>query len=178
MPPKQKFSVAIVAGSKKSDGELVEESGIKDILTTLGIPWTLCYLSAHKHKRRSRRVEISFKEAINHLIGRGAKVFIAIAGMAAALAGDIAAESLRMPILGVALSSKEFPDAMDSVLSMIRMPYPVPVMFMGIGKAGLTNAAIGAAQIIGLSDEKVRETLVEFLINEIDPPSIDYETWP
>ena len=89
---------------------------------------------------------------------RGVEVFIAAAGMAAALPGVVAAHTTR-PVLGVPMESK-LAGGLDSLLSMVQMPGGIPVGVLAVGKAGAVNAAILAAQILGRShpgfDEAIR----------------------
>lgn len=98
-------------------------------------------------------------------------IFIAVAGMAAALAGNIAAivEGF-VPVIGVPLPSSEFPDAMDGLLSMVRMPSGRPVAVCGVGSSGLRNAAIYACQIVALYDAEIRARFCS-LMNKTNPPA-------
>ncbi|HEY9550946.1 MAG TPA: 5-(carboxyamino)imidazole ribonucleotide mutase [Prevotella sp.] len=107
------------------------------------IPFEVNALSAH---RTPDAVETFAKEARQ----RGIKVIIAAAGMAAALPGVIAA-STTLPVIGVPI--KGMLDGLDAMLSIIQMPPGIPVATVGVN--GAQNAAVLAAQIIGLSDETV-----------------------
>ncbi len=84
---------------------------------------------------------------------RGLKVIIAGAGMAAHLAGVLAAHT-TLPVIGVPIDAGAL-NGLDALLSTVQMPPGVPVACMGIGKAGAKNAAILAAQIIGVADAVV-----------------------
>ncbi|WP_077196843.1 5-(carboxyamino)imidazole ribonucleotide mutase [Prevotella ihumii] len=107
------------------------------------IPFEINALSAH---RTPAAVEAFAKEAK----GRGIKVIIAAAGMAAALPGVIAA-STSLPVIGVPI--KGMLDGLDAMLSIIQMPPGIPVATVGVN--GAQNAAILAAEMIALGDEEV-----------------------
>ena len=109
------------------------------------IPFEVNALSAH---RTPDAVETFAKEAK----GRGIRVIIAAAGMAAALPGVIAA-STTLPVIGVPI--KGMLDGLDAMLSIIQMPPGIPVATVGVNAA--QNAAILAAEMIALSDERVAE---------------------
>jgi phosphoribosylaminoimidazole carboxylase PurE protein len=91
----------------------------------------------------------------------GIKVIIAAAGMAAHLAGALAART-TLPVIGVPLISSSGLEGVDALLSTMQMPPGVPVATMAIGEAGAKNAAILAVQILALSDEKLRKKLADF----------------
>lgn len=121
-----------------------------DMLKELGIPFEALVISAH------RTPDKLWKYA-EQAEGRGLQVIIAGAGGAAHLAGVTAAKTL-LPILGVPIQSKAL-NGMDSLLSIVQMPAGVPVGTLAIGKAGATNAALLAAEILALSDEATRARL-------------------
>ena len=133
--------VAIIAGSK-SDERIVEEA--TSVLKELNIEYEVQYLSAH---RNHPQLEEYVKKS-------EAKVFIAIAGMAAHLPGFIASITTK-PVIGVPVSGKL--QGLDSLLSMVQMPRGFPVATVGIDMG--SNAAILAAQILALSDEQVASRL-------------------
>ena len=110
-------------------------------------------ISAHRTPEAAHEYAATAQE-------RGLKVIIAAAGMSAALAGVLAAKT-TLPIIGVAIDSGPL-EGVDAVLSTLQMPPGVPVGCMAIGKAGATNAAIYAAQILALSDAGLAAKLVEF----------------
>src|SRR5207302_5424143 len=91
---------------------------------------------------------------------KGIRVMIAAAGGAAHLAGAIAAYTW-LPVLGVPMQSQSL-HGLDSLLSMAQMPGGIPVGTLAIGSAGAKNAALLAASIIALSDEKIRQNLQAF----------------
>src|SRR6476659_10842528 len=98
--------------------------------------------------------------------GRGMEVIIAGAGGAAHLAGVVAALT-PLPVLGVPVQSKTL-SGLDSLLSMVQMPGGIPVGTLAIGSAGAKNAALLAASIIGLYDERIRKNLEAFRENQTD----------
>lgn len=111
-----------------------------DFLEQMEVPFELCALSAH---RTPRAVE----EYATNAAGRGLKVIIAAAGMAAALPGVIAALT-PLPVIGLPIDSTL--QGQDALLSIVQMPPGIPVATVGIN-AGL-NAAVLAVRILALSD--------------------------
>lgn len=87
----------------------------------------------------------------------GIKIFIAVAGGSAALAGVVAAHT-TLPVLGIPIESKSL-KGLDSLLSTVQMPAGVPVACMSIGKTGAQNAAIFALEILGITDKKINSRL-------------------
>lgn len=139
--------VSIVMGSD-SDLEIMREAG--KVLDDFGIAYEIDVTSAHRSPDRS--ADFAKKAA-----ERGIKVIIAAAGGAAHLAGVIAAHTI-LPVIGVPIPSTSL-NGMDSLLSTVQMPPGIPVATVAIGKWGATNAAILAAQMIGLADESIAEKL-------------------
>lgn len=135
--------VSIVMGSK-SDYEVVSEAG--KILEKFGVKYELIISSAHRSPKRTA-------EYIAKAEQKGAKLFIAAAGMAAHLAGAIAAHTTK-PVLGVPMSGTNLA-SMDSLFSTVQMPRGIPVATLAIGKAGAVNAAYLAVQILALNDENL-----------------------
>lgn len=140
--------VGIVMGSD-SDMPVMEKAG--GVLDRFAIPWEIEVMSAH---RKPARVT----EYAAQADGRGLKVIIAGAGLAAHLPGVVAAHT-TLPVIGVPLFQEGLAGA-DALYSCVQMPPGVPVATVAIG--GAKNAAILAAQIIATGDEKVREQLREF----------------
>ncbi len=140
-------NVGIVLGSA-SDWPQVEPAAL--LLKDWGIPCEVVVASAH---RAPRKVQAYARDAA----ARGVKVIIAAAGMAAHLAGVLAAET-TLPVIGVPLAGSSL-QGLDSLLSTVQMPPGVPVAAMAIGPAGAKNAAIFAAQILALSDPRLQERL-------------------
>lgn len=130
--------VAIIVGSQ-SDWEIMEHTTTK--LFELNIEYTYAVRSAHRNPDKLR-------DYIKQCEKDGIKIFIAGAGMAAALPGVIASHTDK-PVIGVPLSNSDL-NGMDSLLSIVQMPSGVPVATMAIGKAGAINAAILASQILAL----------------------------
>ena len=147
--PESKPLVAVIMGSK-SDWDTMRNA--VDALDELGVPNEACVLSAH-------RTPDATAEFARGAADRGLRVIIAGAGGAAHLAGIIAAHTL-LPVLGVPIQSKLH--GLDSLLSTAQMPGGIPVGTLAIGEAGAKNAALLAAAILALSDEKTRENLKAF----------------
>jgi 5-(carboxyamino)imidazole ribonucleotide mutase len=97
---------------------------------------------------------------------RGLEVIIAGAGGAAHLPGMLAAHTW-LPVLGVPIQSHAL-HGMDSLLSIAQMPAGVPVGTLAIGTAGATNAALLAASVLALSDEKIRKKVEAFRKRQTD----------
>jgi len=139
--------VLIVMGS---DSDLpVMEEGAK-VLTEFGIPFEMRISSAHRSPRRT--VVLATEAA-----GRGVRVIIAGAGMAAHLAGVIAAETC-LPVIGVPMGGSAL-NGLDALCSTVQMPGGIPVATMAIGRAGAKNAGIFAVQILALGDPLLGEKL-------------------
>lgn len=136
--------VAIIVGSN-SDLEKAEEA--MKILQDLGIEGECRVLSAHRNPESLREF----------LKKSDAEVFIAIAGLSAALPGFIASYTLK-PVIGVPREVKL--GGLDAILSIVQMPFGVPVACVGLDNA--RNAALLAARILALSDEDLREKLLRF----------------
>lgn len=139
--------VSIIMGST-SDLPVMEKAA--QFLDSMQIPFEMNALSAH-------RTPAQVEEFALNAAGRGIKVIIAAAGMAAALPGVIAA-STTVPVIGVPI--KGMLDGLDAMLSIIQMPPGIPVATMGVN--GAQNAAIMAAQIIALSDRELAERLCSY----------------
>jgi phosphoribosylaminoimidazole carboxylase PurE protein len=139
--------VAILMGSK-SDMEEMDRAS--KMLEQLGIGHEVVVTSAHRSPEQTA-------EYVKSARGRGIQVFIAGAGRAAHLAGAVAANT-TLPVLGVPLESGAL-KGMDSLLSTVQMPAGVPVGTLAIGGSGAENAAILAAQILALADERLAEAL-------------------
>jgi len=135
--------VAILMGSK-SDWEVLKEASIE--LDRLGVGWRAHVASAHRSLARTL-------ELVREGEARGVRVFICGAGMAAHLAGVVAAATTR-PVIGVPLPGG-VGNGLDALLSTVQMPGGVPVATVAVGNAGARNAAILAAQILALSDPEL-----------------------
>ena len=130
--------VGIIMGSD-SDLPIIEKA--TDMLKSLGIPFTVHVYSAHRTPEEARDFAMSAKE-------NGFGVLIAAAGMAAHLAGAIAANTL-LPVIGIPRKSSNL-DGLDALLSTVQMPTGIPVATVAINGGG--NAALLAAQILALED--------------------------
>lgn len=138
-------SVAIIMGSE-SDHEIMSKAA--DTLSELGISHELQVMSAH---RNPEKVSTFAKSASQN----GIRVIIAGAGLAAHLAGAVAAKTV-LPVIGVPISAGSL-GGMDSLLSTVQMPPGVPVATVAIN--GAKNAAFLAAQILALSDKELSARL-------------------
>lgn len=139
--------VSIIMGST-SDLPVMEKAA--KFLDEMEIPFEMNALSAH-------RTPIEVEEFATNAKGRGIKVIIAAAGMAAALPGVIAAGT-TLPVIGVPI--KGMLDGLDAMLSIIQMPPGIPVATVGVN--GAQNAAILAVEMIALSDPQVAKKLENF----------------
>lgn len=140
--------VGIVLGSP-SDIEVARKA--TEVLERLGVAHELAVASAHRTPERLRRFIAACEEA-------GCEVFIAVAGMAAALPGVVAAETVR-PVIGVPVQGKAL-EGLDALLSIVQMPPGVPVATVAVG--GGANAALLAAQILAVKHPGVRERLLDY----------------
>jgi phosphoribosylamine--glycine ligase len=143
------LDVLILMGS---NSDLAVMHGSMDLLREFGVACEITVASAHRSPAR-------LEQLIDDAHARGVKVFIAGAGAAAHLAGVIAARTTK-PVIGVPIDSSPL-RGLDALLSMVQMPPGVPVATVSIGKSGATNAAVLAAQILGLSDAQVAARLEE-----------------
>ncbi|EDI9009944.1 TPA: 5-(carboxyamino)imidazole ribonucleotide mutase [Campylobacter coli] len=139
--------VSIMMGSK-SDYEIMSECA--KTLEKFGVKYELIISSAHRSPKRTQ-------EYIKEAEEKGAKVFIAAAGMAAHLAGAVAAYTIK-PVLGVPMPGSALA-SMDSLFSTVQMPGGIPVGTLAVGKAGAKNAAYLAMQILALNDETLAKAL-------------------
>lgn len=138
--------VAIVMGSD-SDLPVMEASFA--VLRSFDIPFEARITSAH------RTPEVT-KDFVKDAEQRGCAVFIAAAGMAAHLAGAVAAATVK-PVIGVPINASM--DGLDALLSTVQMPAGIPVATVAIGKAGAKNAAYLAAQMLSIADPEMAAKL-------------------
>lgn len=143
---KERF-VAVLMGSD-SDYPVMEAT--VSTLKSLGIACEVRVTSAH-------RTPAATHQYVKDAERRGCMVFIAAAGMAAHLAGAVAANTLR-PVIGVPIESSL--QGLDALLSTVQMPSGIPVATVAIGKAGAKNAAYLAAQILATSDAELWQRVV------------------
>lgn len=138
--------VAVIMGS---DSDLKKMQKCIDCLKELDIPFEAHIMSAHRTAERA-------SEFSKNAIQNGFGVIIAAAGMAAHLAGAMAANTV-LPVVGVPLNSSPL-NGMDALLSTVQMPSGLPVASVSID--GAKNSAILAAQILALGDEALYEKLL------------------
>jgi 5-(carboxyamino)imidazole ribonucleotide mutase len=139
--------VGVIMGSR-SDWDTLKAT--VEVLEALGVPYEVRVVSAH------RTPELLFEYA-STAERRGLQVIIAGAGGAAHLPGMTASRTV-LPVLGVPVRSKAL-QGLDSLLSIVQMPGGVPVGTLAIGEAGAVNAAVLAAQILGVADPRIREAV-------------------
>jgi len=141
--------VSIIMGSK-SDYEIMQNCS--NVLEQFNVKYELIISSAHRSPQRTKDYSKSAEE-------KGAKVFIAAAGMAAHLAGALAAGTTK-PVIGVPMKGGAM-DGMDAMLSTVQMPSGMPVATVALGKAGAVNAAYLAMQILAITDKELAVKLLE-----------------
>ena len=140
--------VAVILGSK-SDLPLIE--GCIKTLREFEVDFDVKIISAH------RTPELLEK----YLSESDAEVFIAAAGYAAHLPGVIASKTLK-PVIGIPLDTSPLMGGLDALLSIVQMPPGIPVATVTVGKAGGTNAAVLAIQILSLKYPQLEKKLKEF----------------
>jgi len=136
-----------------SDSDLPIMQGAADLLKEFGISSEITVASAHRSPDRVERL-------LDEARARGVQVFIAGAGAAAHLAGVIAARTVK-PVIGVPIDSSSL-KGLDALLSTVQMPPGIPVATVSLGRAGATNAAVLAAQILALSSPDIARRLEEY----------------
>lgn len=144
------MSEAFVAVLMGSDSDLATMEGTFKVLKSLGIRFEAKITSAH----RTPEVTQSYVKDADL---RGCEAFICAAGMAAHLAGAVAANTLK-PVIGVPINASM--DGLDALLSTVQMPGGIPVATVAIGKAGAKNAAYLAAQILAVADKELHQRLI------------------
>ena len=137
--------MAIIVGSR-SDLDVVQKAA--DLLTKLGVANEMRVISAH-------RAPDLLDTYVGDAIGRGVKVFICAAGLAAHLPGVVASKT-TLPVIGLPMPG-DLAGGLDALLAIVQMPKGVPVATVGVGQA--ENAALLAAQMIGLSDAGVAKAV-------------------
>jgi len=140
--------VGILMGS---DSDWEELRPAADTLAAFEVPYEVQVSSAHRTPERTA-------EYASTAAGRGLRVLIAGAGMAAHLAGVVAAHT-TLPVVGVPIPSSPL-QGLDSLLATVQMPAGIPVATVALGKAGAKNAALLAVAILALSDEDLAGRLV------------------
>lgn len=141
--------VAIFMGSI-SDEEVVRPCS--EVLKSLGIDHVFTVTSAHRTPERTERL-------VQELEGKGCQVFICAAGLAAHLAGAVAARTIR-PVLGIPVTGSSLA-GLDALFSTVQMPPGFPVGTLALDKVGARNAAWLAAQILALTDKDIEKRLLK-----------------
>ena len=136
----EKAKVAVFIGSASDEATVAP---CADILKKLGIPFRFTVTSAHRTPERTA-------ELVDSLEAAGCEVFICAAGMAAHLAGAVAARTMK-PVIGIPVAASPL-GGMDALLATVQMPPGFPVATVALDKAGARNAAWLAAQILALND--------------------------
>ena len=142
--------IGILMGSD-SDWEVMAAAARR--LDAFAVPYEVSVTSAHRAPQRTATYASSARE-------RGLQVLICGAGVAAHLAGVVAAHT-SLPVVGVPLEAGSL-RGWDALLATVQMPPGVPVATVAVGKAGAENAAILAVQILALADAELRQRLDEF----------------
>lgn len=139
----EKAKVAVFIGSASDEATVAP---CADILKKLGIPFRFTVTSAHCTPERTA-------ELVDSLEAAGCEVFICAAGMAAHLAGAVAARTMK-PVIGIPVAASPL-GGMDALLATVQMPPGFPVATVALDKAGARNAAWLAAQILALHDPEL-----------------------
>ncbi len=142
--------IGIVMGSA-SDAPTMRKAA--EVLAELGIPHEIKIVSAHRTPQRAHDYATTAKQ-------RGLKIIIAAAGMAAHLAGVMAALT-HLPVLGVPMEGK-LAGGIDALLATVQMPKGIPVGTFAVGSHGAVNAALQAAAILALSDPELETRLLAY----------------
>ncbi|MDO5462723.1 MAG: 5-(carboxyamino)imidazole ribonucleotide mutase [bacterium] len=142
--------VGIIMGSDSDWGTMQKCVGV---LRDFEIPYEVHIMSAHRTPEKAATYATEAE-------GRGLKVLICAAGMAAHLAGVIAGHSI-LPVIGVPMKGGAM-DGLDALLATVQMPGGIPVATLALGNAGATNAGILAAQILALNDATLRQKLHDY----------------
>ncbi len=145
--------VIIVSGSE-SDSEFVKAT--EEYLSHFQIPYESKVISAHRNPEQ-------LVDYVSSARDNGIKCVIAQAGMAAHLAGVVAAHT-TLPVIGVPLPGSHL-NGIDSLYSTVQMPAGIPVATMAIGKSGARNAAVFAAEMLSVEDKSILNKLEEFRAN-------------
>lgn len=158
--------VSIIMGSK-SDYEIMKNCS--DTFEKFNVKYEMVISSAHRSPERT-------KEYIKEAEAKGAVAFIAAAGMAAHLAGALAAGTTK-PVIGVPMKGGAM-DGMDAMLSTVQMPAGMPVGTLALGKSGAVNAAYFTMQILAITDSELAVKLKEDRIvqaKKVETDSLEIE---
>jgi 5-(carboxyamino)imidazole ribonucleotide mutase len=160
-------SVLLMMGSE-TDLPVMQEAA--DILKKFAVPYEMRIASAHRSPARAMALA-------SEAAGRGVQVIIAGAGMAAHLAGVVAAHTI-LPVIGVPMPGGAL-NGVDALYATVQMPGGIPVATMAIGKAGAKNAGLFAIQILALSDPSFAESLLRYRVEmdkELEQRDADLQT--
>ncbi len=138
--------VAIIMGSD-SDLPVVQKAA--DTLRTFGVPYEMHVYSAHRTPEQAREFAVNARK-------NGFGVLIAAAGMAAHLAGALAANT-TLPVIGIPMKSTTFTNGIDALLSTVQMPSGIPVATVAVD--GAVNAALLAIEMLAVTDEGLAQKL-------------------
>lgn len=139
-----------------SDTDLPIMQEAADILRKFDVPYEMRISSAHRSPVRTLALA-------SDAAGRGIKVIIAGAGMAAHLAGVVASKTI-LPVIGVPMPGGAL-NGVDALYATVQMPAGIPVATMAIGKAGAKNAGLFAVQILALSQLHLAESLLRYRVD-------------
>jgi len=142
--------LGVVIGSK-NDEPLIQPA--LDILQQLNVKYELSILSAHRNPDKVREYASKAEE-------KGIEAIIAAAGAAAHLPGVLASWT-TLPVIGVPLPTSEL-KGVDSLYSIVQMPAGVPVACVGIGTPGAKNAALLAAQMLGIKHKEIKDNYEKY----------------
>jgi 5-(carboxyamino)imidazole ribonucleotide mutase len=142
--------VAVICGSRS---DLPTLKGCFDVLDSFGIEWEASVISAHRQAETLRGY-------VGEAEGRGVRLFIGAAGLAAHLPGVLGSLTAR-PVIGIPLDGGALGGA-DALYSVVQMPPGVPVAAVAIGSAGAKNAAHLAARILALADPELADRVDRF----------------
>ena len=138
--------VAIIMGS---DSDLPVVRKAADQLAAFGVPYEMHVYSAHRTPEEARNFSLNARK-------NGFGVIIAAAGMAAHLAGALAANT-TLPVIGIPMKSSTFTNGIDALLSTVQMPSGIPVATVAVD--GAVNAALLSIEILAVTDEALAEKL-------------------
>lgn len=153
-----------------SDTDLPVMQEAADILRMFDVPYEMRISSAHRSPARTAALA-------SEAAGKGVKIIIAGAGMAAHLAGVVASKTI-LPVIGVPMPGGSL-NGVDALYSTVQMPGGIPVATMAIGKAGAKNAGLFAVQILALSEPHLAELLLHYrddMDKEMEKKDADLQT--
>jgi phosphoribosylaminoimidazole carboxylase PurE protein len=145
--------MAVIGFILGSQSDLDQLEGARAFLSEMGVPYEVRIISAHRSPERCREYALKARE-------RGLKALVGVAGVAAHLAGVLAAHT-DLPVLGVPAAGGPLL-GLDALLSTVQMPGGVPVATFAIGKAGATNAAVFACRMLALNDPALAKKLAAY----------------